>query len=50
VGISEKIEELSKKADEKDRERGQKSLKKILTYLEDYDVEGLEEILSEIKI
>jgi len=49
VGISEKIEELSKKADEKDRERGQKSLKKLFNYLENYEVEGLEEILSEIK-
>jgi len=49
VGISEKIEELSKKADEKDRERGQKSLKKLFNYLENYEVEGVEEILSEIK-
>jgi len=49
VGISEKIEELSKKADEKDRERARENIKKILTYLEDYDVEGLEELLSEIK-
>ncbi|MEN6592046.1 MAG: hypothetical protein ABFC12_02230 [Methanobacterium sp.] len=49
MGISEKLEELSKKADIKERERGQKSLKKLFNYLENYEVEGLEEILSEIK-
>ena len=47
--LSKKFEELSKKADKKDRERARGNIKKILTYLENYEVNGLEEILSEIE-
>lgn len=49
MGISEKLEELSKKADMKDRERARKKIREILSYLESFNVDGLEEILSEIE-
>lgn len=49
MSISGKLEELSKKADMKDRERGQESLKKLFNYLKNCKIEGLEDMLSEIE-
>jgi hypothetical protein len=46
MGISEKLEEM---ATEKERERGVKDIKKLFNYLENFEVEGLNEVLTEIK-
>jgi len=46
MGLSEKIEQM---ADEKERERGIKDINRLFIYLEGSDVEGLDEVLTEIK-
>ncbi|MBI5679402.1 MAG: hypothetical protein HZC47_00670 [Methanobacterium sp.] len=46
MGLLEKIEQM---ADEKERERGIKDINRLFSYLEGCDVEGLDEVLVEIK-
>lgn len=45
MGFSEKIKEM---ADEKERERGQEDIEKLFNYLETFEIEGLNEVLTEI--
>jgi hypothetical protein len=46
MGISEKIKEM---ADEKERERGQEDIEKLFNYLENFEIDGLDGVLAEIK-
>ena len=46
MGLSEKLEQM---ADEKERERGIKDINRLFSYLEGFDVEGLDIVLSEIR-
>ncbi|MDP3035500.1 MAG: hypothetical protein Q8M97_10425 [Methanobacteriaceae archaeon] len=47
MGFSEKIEQM---ANEKERERGIKDINRLFSYLGDCDIEGLDEVLAEIKV
>ncbi|HII83962.1 MAG TPA: hypothetical protein HA271_03790 [Methanobacterium subterraneum] len=42
------LEEIDKKGREKERARSQKDMKNLLTFLQSYETDGIEEVLSEI--